>query len=144
GSSNYHSLQTNLVQRPVKGLMYQIAYAWSKSIDNGSVVNEGGESGNTAAASWIFDPKLNRGVSDFHIAHNFVTNFQYDVPVPAAVKSSRLGSTLLGGWQLGGIYTRQSGGPFTVRLGSDQAFTGNTQVGNGAQRPQFSNVAGCN
>jgi hypothetical protein len=36
GQSNYHALQANLVQRPVKGLTYQIAYTWSKSIDNGS------------------------------------------------------------------------------------------------------------
>ena len=141
GQSNYHALQANLVQRPIKGLTYQIAYTWSKSIDNGSsTFNEGNESANTAAASWAFDPRINRGVSDFDVPHNFVANFQYDLPVPAAVKAHALANTLLGGWQVGGIYTRQSGGPFTLRIGSDRAFTGKQPVAaaaNGAQRPQL-------
>ena len=143
GQSNYHALQVNLVQRPVRGLSYQIAYTWSKSIDNGSSTFQGGnESANTAEPTW-FAP--NRGVGDFDIPHNFVLNFQYDLPVPAAIKTHVLTNGLLGGWQVGGIYTRQSGGPFTLKLGSDRAFTGDSQVGgsNGAQRPQFVNAPGC-
>ena len=84
GQSNYHALQANLVQRPIKGLSYQIAYTWSKSIDNGSN-SMGGvslDAGNTAPTPWAFDPRINRGVSDFDVPHNFVANFQYDLPVP--------------------------------------------------------------
>ena len=147
GQSNYHGLQAGLTQRPVKGLTYQLAYTWSKSIDNGSgVFQAGNESFNTAAASWAFDPRINRGVSDFDIPHNFVANFQYDIPVPASVKGHALSNRLLGGWQLGGIYTRQSGAPFTFRIGADQAGTGSHQVtqSNGAQRPQLlGNLPGC-
>ena len=33
GHLSYHSLQANFTQRPVKGLMYQIAYTWGKAID---------------------------------------------------------------------------------------------------------------
>jgi hypothetical protein len=146
GQSNYHGLQTNLVQRPIKGLTYQVAYTWSKSIDNGSGVFQGGnESFNTAAASWAFDPRINRGVSDYNIPHNFVVNAQYDIPVPAGVKTHALANTVLGGWQVGGIYTRQSGGPFTFRIGADRARTGNTQItgSNGAQRPEYVAAPGC-
>jgi hypothetical protein len=143
GQSNYHALQVNLVQRPVRGLSYQIAYTWSKSIDNGSSTFQGGnESANTAEQTWLVP---NRGVGDFDIPHNFVLNFQYDLPVPAAIKAHALTNGLLGGWQVGGIYTRQSGGPFTLKLGSDRALTGDSQVGgsNGAQRPQYVNAPGC-
>ena len=146
GQSNYHALQANLVQRPIKGLSYQIAYTWSKSIDNGSnTLSECGENTNTAPTPWAFDPRIQRGVSDFNVPHNFVLNAQYDVPVPAAVKTHALANTLLGGWQVGGIYTRQSGGPFTLLLGSDQAFTGNSKAGNtqGAQRPMYVPAPGC-
>jgi hypothetical protein len=76
-----------------------------------------------------------------------VANFQYDIPVPASVKGHALSNTLLGGWQLGGIYTRQSGAPFTFRIGADRAGTGNHQItaSNGAQRPQLlGNLPGCN
>jgi hypothetical protein len=61
------------------------------------------------------------------------------------VKTRALANTLLGGWQVGGIYTRQNGGPFTLLLGSDQAFTGNSQAGNpgGAQSPMYFPAPGC-
>jgi hypothetical protein len=148
GQSNYHGFQAGLTQRPVKGLTYQLAYTWSKSIDNGSgVFQAGNESFNTAAASWAFDPRINRGVSDFDIPHNFVANFQYDIPTLEFAKNNAIGRTVLGGWQLGGIYTRQSGAPFTFRIGADQAGTGSHQVtqSNGAQRPQLlGNLPGCN
>jgi hypothetical protein len=147
GHSTYHGFQANLVQRPVKGLSYQIAYTYSKSIDNGSgVFQAGNESFNTAAASWAFDPRINRGVSDFDIPHNFVLNFQYDIPTAEFAKNSAIGKTVLGGWQIGGIYTRQTGAPFTYRIGADRAGTGNHQItaSNGAQRPQLlGNLPGC-
>ena len=146
GHSNYHSLQVNLVQRPIKGLSYQVAYTWQKSLDSGSnVFSEGGESANSVGRSWAFDPTINHAVSDFDIPHNFVANFQYDVPVPAAVKSHSFTNTILGGWALGGIYTRQSGGPYSIKLSSDRAFTGNSNTNsiNSAQRPQYVAAPGC-
>jgi hypothetical protein len=147
GQSNYHALQVNLVQRPAKGLSYQIAYTWSKNIDNGTATFQGGnESSNTISEAWGFCESCNRGVSDFNVPHNFVFNFQYDLPVPAVVKTHVLANTLFGGWQVGGIYTRQSGAPFTLRIGSDRALTGNSQTGssNGGQRPQMVAGPGCN
>ena len=146
GNSNYHALQANLVQRPIKNLSYQIAYTWSKSIDNGSsTYQEGNESTNSTSQSWAFEPRLHRGVSDFSVPHNIVINAQYDLPVPAAVKTHALANTLLGGWQAGGIYTRQSGGAYSYRLGSDQAFTGNSLSTStrGAQRPAYVSAPGC-
>jgi len=146
GHSSYHALQANLVQRLSKGLTYQIAYTWSKSIDNGSNVgNDGNESQNSAGAPWAFNTSMNRAVSDYDIPHNFVANFQYDLPVPAAVKSNALMNTILSGWQVSGIYTRQSGGPFGLRIGADRAFTGNSVAtnGNGAQPPMYVNAPGC-
>jgi hypothetical protein len=146
GHSSYHALQTNLVQRPIHGLSYQIAYTWSRSMDDGSTTFTDSESSNTAGQSYAFCLSCNRAVSDFNIPHNFVANFLYDVPLPAAVKAHVLANTVLGGWQLGGIYTRQSGAPFSLRLSNDQAFTGNSQVtgAGGAQKPQYVNAPGCN
>src|SRR5439155_7244074 len=78
--------------------------------------------------------------------HNFVVNFQYDVPVPASVKSHALANTVLGGWQVGGIYARQSGGAYNVKITTDPAFTGNSVVGagQGGQRPDYlGHLPGC-
>jgi hypothetical protein len=146
GHSSYHSLQANLVQRPIKGLTYQIAYTWSKSIDSSSTTfNDTAENVNTQGAPWAFDPRINRGVSDFNIPHNFVANFQYDLPVPASVKAHAVANTVLGGWQVGGIYTRQSGGAFGLKVGGDPGFTGNSNGGSsqGVQRPEYVNAPGC-
>ena len=145
GHSTYHALQANLVQRLTKGLTYQLAYTFSKSIDNGSTTFSDNENANNAGASWGFDPRINRGASDFNTPHNFVANFQYDIPVPSAVAKSAVGKTIVGGWQVGGIYTRQSGAPFTLKIGNDRAFTGSTVATGttGAERPDFIAGPGC-
>jgi hypothetical protein len=140
-------LQVNLVQRLSKGLTYQIAYAWSKSIDNSSSTFTGGtENANSIDSSWAFCSNCNRGVSDFNIPQQVVANFQYSLPVPQAVKSHAVANTILGGWQVGGIYTIQSGSPFSLRIGSDVAGTGDSQEGslNAGQRPMYVNAPGCN
>jgi hypothetical protein len=146
GHSSYNSLQANLVERPLRGLTYQLAYTWSKSMDDGSVTYTGSESANTAGQSWFFCRSCNRGVSDFNIPHNFVANFLYDIPLPAAVKTHSVANTVLGGWQLGGIYTRQTGAPFTIRLSTDRARTGDSAAtgANGAQKPMYVAAPGCN
>ncbi len=148
GQTNYHSLQTNLTQRLSKGLTYQFAYTFSKSIDNGSSVwQAGNESFNTISPSWPWDPRLNRGVSDFNVPHLLVANFQYEVPTPGFAKSNAIARTTLGGWQLGGIWTRQSGGPFSVRITGDQARLGYhvTSASNGGLRPHLlGHLPGCN
>lgn len=146
GHSSYHALQANLVQRLKKGLTYQIAYTWSKSIDNGSsTFNDGNETSNGSPSPWAFDPRINRGPSDFNVPQAFVANFLYDVPVPGAINRRAFTHILLGGWQVGGIYTRQSGAPFTLKIATDVAFTGNSAVGanNGGQRPMYVNAPGC-
>ena len=143
GHSTYHALQANLVQRPIKGLTYQIAYTWSKSIDNGSTTfNDNSEYLNSLGQTWAFDDSINRGVSDFNIPQNLVAHFQYDVPVPGAVKTHHFVNTLLGGWQVGGIYTIQSGGAFSLMLGSDRAGTGNIFCP-GCEPPNYVNAPGC-
>jgi hypothetical protein len=146
GHSSYNSLQANLVQRPIKGLTYQVAYTWSKSIDDGSVTFTGSESANTAGQSWFFCRSCNRGVSDFDIPHNFVANFLYDIPMPAAVRAHSISNTVLGGWELGGIYTRQSGAPFSLKISTDRARTGDSATvgANGAQKPMYVAAPGCN
>jgi hypothetical protein len=146
GHSSYHALQANLVQRLTRGLTYQIAYTWSKSLDDGTNTTSDNENLNTIGQAWAFCARCNRGPTDFDIPHNFVVNFQYDIPVPESVKSHAVASTILGGWQVGGIYTRQTGGAYNVKITTDRAFTGNSVVGagQGGQRPDYlGHLPGC-
>jgi hypothetical protein len=146
GHSSYHSLQVNLTQRLSSGLTYQVAYTWAKSIDNGTSTSNSGESINAVGVPWAFCERCNRGPSDFNIPHNFVANFQYEIPTFAAVKSNQVANTILGGWQVGGIVTLQSGGAYNLRITTDRAFTGNRTVNtnSGGQRPNYlGNLPGC-
>ena len=146
GHSSYHSLQVNLTQRLRSGLTYQVAYTWAKSLDNGTSTSNSGESLNGVGQPWAFCESCNRGPSDFNVPHNFVANFQYEVPTFAAVKSNQVANTILGGWQVGGIVNLQTGGAYNLRITTDRAFTGNRAVNanSGGQRPDYlGNVAGC-
>lgn len=139
-------MQVNFVQRPTKGLSYQVAYTYSKIIDNGSVTVGDNEYLNSVASSWAYCERCNRGPADYNIPHSLVLNFLYDIPVTAAIKSNAVVNTILGGWQVGGIWTRQSGGPYNLKITTDRAFAGSsvTNSTQGAQRMDYlGNVAGC-
>ena len=126
--------------------MYQVAYTWAKSIDNGTVTTSTGENLNTIGENWAFCERCSRGPSDFDIPHNFIANFLYDIPTVAAVKSNSFANTILGGWQVGGIMNLQTGGAYNLKITVDRAFTGNRIVGasQGGQRPDYlGDLPGC-
>jgi hypothetical protein len=140
--SIYHGLLLNLSRRLSHGLALQASYTYSKSIDEGTDTFADNEYNNSVGPSYAFDLKLNKGVSDFNITNNFVVNGQWDIPVGELHGASK---AVLGGWQLGGIFQAHSGEPFSVRLTSDRAFTGNSRVHSaaGGQRPNFNPGPGC-
>jgi hypothetical protein len=105
--SHYHALQLTVAHRFSKGLYFQSAYTYSKSIDD------------VSTASVAFDTRINdqtnarasRGLSDFDRRHRFVTSFVYQLPFYA--HASGLVGNALGGWEVSGVLTLQSGLPFT-------------------------------
>jgi hypothetical protein len=102
-ASTYHSLQTRLERRFSAGLNLLAAYTWSKSIDTATDFASGD------ASEHVLDSlNLNRerAVSSFDVPHRFTAAFNY--PIPA-----RRWQAVLGGWQVNGIVTIQSGQPFT-------------------------------
>jgi hypothetical protein len=138
GVSSYNGLQTALVKKFAHGFNMQIAYTWSKSIDDSSDTFSDNESLNSVNNPIPYWTAFSRGPSNFNIGQNFVLNAQYVIPVPTSW--SGVAKTALGGWQLGGIATLQSGTPFTPMISGDPA---GTQLGGDSdQRPNV--VAGCN
>ena len=143
-SSSYHSLVIDFNQRVGRSLFFKAAYTWSKSMDLGSNTFSDNESTNTSGSPYAYLPQLQRGVSDFDIAHRFVSSYSWNIPAPASAAGAA--HTLLGGWEIGGIFTAQSGPPFTVTLQTDQARTGDSRVrsSSGGQRPDFNPASpGC-
>ena len=141
--SRYNGLLVNLSQKMSHGFAFQATYTYSKVTDQGSSTFSDNEYLNTAGPSYAFDLKLQNAVSDFNITQNFVLNGSWNIPVPHSFEGAS--RKILGGWEIGSIFTAHSGVPFTAKLTSDEAFTGNSRVNTtaGGQRPNFNPGPGC-
>ena len=106
-SSNYNSLQTNLSKRFSNGFSFTVAYAYAKSLDVGS--NQPGFTDN-------LDLRRQYGPSDFDQTHLLTISHLYELPFGKGKKflnNGGVGSFILGGWQINGIFRSATGTPFT-------------------------------
>jgi len=93
-------------------------YTYSKSIDLGSY---GSVEGNTGGPD-PFNLNNNRGLSDFDKRHRLVVSGVFEHPRLA--NTNYLIRNVFGGWQSNIIFTAESGSPFTVLSGVDNALMG--------------------
>jgi len=112
-NSHYNALQVDLNSQ-VKDVQLRVLYAYSRTIDSST----GGSSGDLSNVSnpyagWRFD--LGPGALDR--THTFTANFIYDIPVFRHT-SSRLVKSTIGGWQVSGIATIESGLPINLTYDS--------------------------
>src|SRR5437870_2376781 len=129
GSSkaNYNSLSVKLQRRFSQGLTYLFGYTWSRSIDYGSAIRVHGS--DLLFPQNGYDLRAERGLSSFHTPHRSVTSVLYELPIGKGrrfINQSGVADTVLGGWEIGSIFTFQSGFPETVGAGRDQS---NTAIG---------------
>ncbi|MBV8841652.1 MAG: TonB-dependent receptor [Bryobacterales bacterium] len=122
GNSSYHALQARLDRRLARGFQMAASYTWSKFIDSTSegVGNMGlqqpDKQNRTSVPIMQGGLKLDRGLSDFDRPQRLTIVYLWAVPGPR----SSWAKYPLGGWQLAGITTFQSGTPFSVANGSDR------------------------
>ncbi len=144
GDSDYHGGQFSLTRRLTRGLQFNVAYTFSKSIDTMST-----DPGSTAGGGKPDVPNTgfiaqgdarnfpnNRGLSDFDRTHRFSTNFVWEIP--AGDSPSRLRN----GWSISGFLQAQSGSPFTVfasepEISNVSQLTNLTRGSGGIYRPGF-------
>ncbi len=136
GHASYNSLGTKLTKRYSQGATVLVAYTFSKSLDNASAIRN--HTGDTLFPQDSNCYRCERGPSSFHASHRFVTSALYDIPVGKGrkVDVNRLLDLFVGGWQVSGVLTLQSGFPFTVTTGSDRA-----NVGDGFNRPDATGIS---
>ena len=125
-NSNYHSAQFRLDRRFANGFLMNTSYTWSKLIDQISEVFGTDSTGTSLASlpSYQGGLKLDRAVSDYHRGHRLTVAYVWDLPIFRG-QSNLLGK-VLGGWQLNGIYSLQSGAPFSILNGRDRNGDGQT------------------
>jgi hypothetical protein len=110
-NSNYNSLQASLKHQMSRGLLFNVDYTYSHSIDDGSTWHSGATSANGAAAGEGYtttntNPGIDRGDSIFDIRHRLSLNYLYQLP-GQNLKGAM--GWILGGWSYNGIWTFQSG-----------------------------------
>ena len=131
GNSEFHSWQNSLKQSYNNGITFILAYTFSKSIDGGSGIGSGSNSSGTPQNP--YDLRADRGLSDFDVRHRVVFSPVAELPFGKSKAFLNHGpaATLLGGFQLSGIFSFQTGRPFTV---SDSSTNNSGYYGN-ADRP---------
>jgi Carboxypeptidase regulatory-like domain/TonB dependent receptor len=105
GSSIYHSLQAKVERRLSGGLALMAAYTWAKLIATGDV----------GYRDPLNNRNLDRGVTGDSPPHRLTVTYVYQLPVGKGRRWLRAGPAtyVLGGWEVSGIDTFQSGIPLT-------------------------------
>jgi hypothetical protein len=105
-TSIYHALQLSVNRRMSGGLMLAGSYAWSKAIEEGENHQDS------------YDVRASRSIASYDIPHRLVLSALYEIPYG---RGRRFGASapaafdaVLGGWQINGIITVQSGTPLTI------------------------------
>ncbi len=133
GSSIYHSAQLLVTRRFVNGLGITGAYTWSKLIDNASEVFGVADTNlpQQAAFPSIFGGQaLERAVSLFDRPHRLSITYVYALPF---MKDQHgFAGHVLGGFEISGVTTFESGVPLTVVNGQDA-----DSIGGNLDRPDF-------
>ncbi len=124
GNSSFNAAQVRIERRVGSGLSFISSYTWSKSIDDDSGIST--DSDASRHAQNARNLRLERAASDYDASHRWVVSYVYDLPFGRGrhfSPSSHVANAIVGGWQLTGILTLQSGRPFTVLTGSDASDT---------------------
>ncbi len=128
-NSVYHSLQARFQQRLAAGLTALASYTWAKSIDDASSFFA--STGDPNYPQDSANVRAERGRSNFDVRQRISVSYTYDLPFG---RGRGRAAALLGGWRTAGIWTAQSGRPFTVALlpDFDNSNTGRSILGFGA------------
>jgi Carboxypeptidase regulatory-like domain len=116
-SSNYNALSLKVEHRS-GSLTYQAGYIWSHSLDDKS--SDAGINGDSSGNGPMdeYNWRLDYSSSSFDIKHHFVGSLVYALPFGRGrALFGNVGTytnLLVGGWQVNGILTLQTGLPYSV------------------------------
>jgi hypothetical protein len=141
GYANYNAMTIKFEHR-THDLAATVIYTWAKSMDDKSAAAGVGATG--SGYQGFMDntrPQLDYAPSDFDVDHRFVSSYVYQLPFGRGKKfgatMNRAADLAVGGWQLSGITTFQTGFPFGIG-GSDPLGL----LDSGGNRANY--IQGCN
>ena len=128
GKSNYQAAFLRLERRFAKGLSFLTAYTFSRNLDDAGNADPPAQNAYDLVSEW--------GLSLSHAKHRFTAAYVWELPFG---RQRQFGSNMhpvlngfLGGWQVSGITTFQSGSPVNLFPANDASNTGQFFF---AQRP---------
>ena len=131
-NSNYNGLQVDLTHRFGHGLQFRTNYTVQKSLDNHSssfLANSG--VGGTTTILDPQNPRLDWGPSNFNVRERLAAHFSYELPFGKGkaflANATGTAQALVSGWQLNGIFSAQSGFPFTPLVSFNQSGNGDSR-----------------
>jgi hypothetical protein len=125
GFADYHAFQLSVDKRSSGGLTYQVAYTFSKALDE----NDGwfGAEGKNVADP--YNPRASLSPAGFDLPHLLTVNANYELPIGRGKRYSTGNHAvdyIVGNWQMNGILALRSGQRYSVTDNSgDPANTGN-------------------
>jgi hypothetical protein len=132
-NSHYNGMQLDVNSQIGRDLYLRAFYTYSRAIDSAADSRGPGGADLSQTSNPYLGWKYDVGPSGFDRTHNALVNFVYDVPV-FRNNTSRLVKSTLGGWQLSGIVTLESGVPVDIHMGGKQSNNG---ISNAANRPDL-------
>jgi hypothetical protein len=124
--ANYNGAVFSVRQRLGNSVTWDFNYTWSKSFDNASGLQTGGNYGSQFILNAL-RPDDNYAYSDFDVRHSINANFIVDIPVGRGRKMfsemNKYADAVLGGWQIAGIYRWNSGLPLSAPFDAAQWAT---------------------
>ncbi|MBZ5727169.1 MAG: TonB-dependent receptor [Acidobacteriia bacterium] len=132
-NSHYNGLQINYRGQIRDRLTLQAAYTYSKANDP---LAQGGDAQDMQNTSNPYNRAYDNGPSPLDRRQVALVNFIWQLPFFRGQNTSRLVRGTLGGWEISGIGTMETGLPLNINLGGSQ---GNNGLANSTNRP---NVAG--
>jgi len=125
GFADYHAFQLSVDKRFSSGLAYQVAYTFSKALDE----NDGwfGAEGKNVADP--YNPRASLSPAGYDLPHLLTVNANYELPVGLGKRYStghHAVDYIVGNWQMNGILAVRSGQRYSVTDNNgDPANTGN-------------------
>ncbi len=125
--ADYDAVTLTARRRMTNGFMLNAHYTWSKTRDMATHSNGGGQTMDQ------YDIWRDYGPANWDVPHRLVLTYLWDLPFFLSSDNTLLRG-VLGGWQIGGVTSVQSGTPLNILVPTDIA-----NVGVGNQRPNLVN-----
>lgn len=117
--SNYQALESKLTHRFQDGFVTELAYTFSKFIDDVDAT----ERANNASTQDAYNMAAERGLGGYDVPHRLVASYFWKLPVGRGGKylaGTPILKDILGGWSASGILEFQSGLAMTITQPSNQ------------------------